>query len=105
MSKNTKVSALAEFDAAPYLDSEEAIAAYLTDTLEAGDPALLAAALGDMARARGMTEVAKASGLAREALYPCTPEQAASACGLLRGVFDRIPNTISQSHQHPMFHI
>jgi len=35
MSKNTKVSALAEFDAAPYLDSEEAIAVYLTDTLEA----------------------------------------------------------------------
>ena len=69
MSKNTKVSDLAEFDASPYLDSEEAIAAYLTDILDAGDPALLAAALGDIARARGMTEIAKASGIAREALY------------------------------------
>jgi hypothetical protein len=55
--------------------------------------ALLAAALGDIARARGMTEVAKASGIALEALYPSTPEQTASACGLLRGISDRIPNT------------
>ena len=44
-------------------------AAYLTDILEANDPALLAAALGYIARARGMSEIAKASGLAREALY------------------------------------
>ena len=69
MSKRTNVSELPEFDAAPYLDSEEAVAAYLTDVMEAGDPALLAAALGDIARARGMTEIAKASGIAREALY------------------------------------
>ena len=69
MAKRTKVSELQEFDAAPYLDSEEAVAAYLTDILEANDPALLAAALGDIARARGMTEIAKASGIAREALY------------------------------------
>jgi probable addiction module antidote protein len=68
MTKRTKVSELPEFDAAPYLDSEEAVAAYLTDILESGDPALLAAALGDIARARGMTEIAKASGIAREAL-------------------------------------
>lgn len=69
MSKRTKVNELADFDAAAYLDSEEAVAAYLTDILEAGDPALLAAALGDIAKARGMTEIAKASGIAREALY------------------------------------
>lgn len=69
MTKSKKVSDLAEFDAAPYLDSEETIAAYLTDILETGDSALLAAALGDIARARGMTEIAKASGIAREALY------------------------------------
>ena len=69
MTKRTKVSELQEFDAAPFLDSEEAVAAYLTDILEASDPALLAAALGDIARARGMTEIAKASGITREALY------------------------------------
>lgn len=69
MTKNTKISELAEFDAAPYLDTEEAVAVYLTDILDAGNPALLAAALGDIARARGMTEIAKTSGISREALY------------------------------------
>ena len=44
--KRIKVADLPEFDAAPYLDSEAAIAAYLTDILEASDPALLATALG-----------------------------------------------------------
>jgi len=58
-----KVTALPEFDAAPYLDSEEAIAAYLTDILQANDAGLLAAALGDIARARGMTEIAKSAGI------------------------------------------
>jgi probable addiction module antidote protein len=69
MTKRIKVADLPEFDAAAYLDSEEAIAAYLTDILAANDPALLAAALGDIARAQGMSEIAKASGLTREALY------------------------------------
>ena len=64
-----KVDELPDFDAAPYLDSEKAIAAYLTDILEAHDAGLLAAALGDIARARGMTEIAKAAGITREALY------------------------------------
>lgn len=67
--KRIRVDDLPDFDAAPYLDGEEAIAAYLTDILEANDPALLAAALGDIARARGMSEIAKASGITREALY------------------------------------
>lgn len=67
--KRIKVDALPEFDAAPYLDSEASIAAYLTDIIEANDPALLASALGDIARARGMSEIAKASGITREALY------------------------------------
>ena len=69
MTKRIKVADLPEFDAAKYLDSDTAIAAYLTDILQANDPALLAAALGDIARARGMSEIAKASGLTREALY------------------------------------
>lgn len=68
MAKPIKLADLADFDAAPYLDSEEAIAAYLTDILAANDPALLAAALGDIARARGMSEIARASGITREAL-------------------------------------
>ncbi len=69
MKKGIKVAKLPNFDAAPYLGNEKAIAAYLTDILSANDPALLAAALGDIARARGMSEIAKASGITREALY------------------------------------
>src|ERR1700753_3336112 len=69
MRKRFKVADLPEFDAARYLDNETAIAAYLTDVIEANDAALLASALGDIARARGMTEIAKAAGITREALY------------------------------------
>jgi probable addiction module antidote protein len=69
MTQRIKVSELAEFDASEYLNSQEDIAAYLTTVLEDNDPALLAAALGDIARARGMSQVAKDSGIAREALY------------------------------------
>jgi probable addiction module antidote protein len=69
MRKAIKVRDLPEFDPAKYLDNEESIAVYLTGILEANDAALLASALGDIARARGMTEIAKAAGITREALY------------------------------------
>jgi probable addiction module antidote protein len=69
MSKRIKVAELPEFDAAPYLESEATIAAYLTDILKANDAALPVSALGDIARARSMTEIAKAAGITREALY------------------------------------
>ncbi len=69
MIKRIKVAELPEFDAAPYLDNEETIAAYLTDILEENDAALLAVALGHIARARGMTEIARSAGITREALY------------------------------------
>lgn len=69
MNKRINVNELPEFDAAPYLDSEASIAAYLTDILDANDASLLASALGDIARARGMTEIAKSAGITREALY------------------------------------
>lgn len=69
MPQKIKVSELPEFDVAEYLNSEEDVAAYLTAVLEENDPALLATALGDIARSRGMTQVAKDSGITREALY------------------------------------
>ncbi|MBS7350769.1 MAG: putative addiction module antidote protein [Comamonas sp.] len=57
------------FDMANYLRSEEEIAEYLRQVLEDNDPAELAAALGHVARARGMTQLAKDTGLSRESLY------------------------------------
>lgn len=58
-----------KWDAADHLESVEDIAAYLEAALEEGDAALFAAALGDVARAKGMTQVARATGLGRESLY------------------------------------
>ncbi len=57
------------WDVTRYLDSDEAMAAYLDFALEEDDPALLAAALGDIARAKGMTQIARETGLGRESLY------------------------------------
>jgi probable addiction module antidote protein len=57
------------FDMANYLTNEEDIAEYLRQVLEDGDPTELAAALGDIARTRGMTQLAKDTGLSRESLY------------------------------------
>src|SRR5690606_13192051 len=65
----TKIADLPPFDMAEHLKTDEDVAAYLSLVLEEDDPAELANALGVIARARGMTEIASASGLTREALY------------------------------------
>ncbi len=57
------------WDPAEHLETEEDMAAYLEAALEEGDSALIAAALGDIARAKGMTQVAREAGLGRESLY------------------------------------
>jgi probable addiction module antidote protein len=57
------------FDPAAYLDSDEAVAAYLTEALATNDTPFIADALGVVARARGMTQVARDAGLSRESLY------------------------------------
>jgi len=69
MTKKISIAGLPEFDLAEQLKSEEDIAAYLTMVIEEGDTSELAHALGLAARARGMSEIAKASGITREALY------------------------------------
>jgi len=57
------------WDPADHLVTDEDMAAYLEAALEEGDPALVAAALGDIARAKGITHVAREAGLGRESLY------------------------------------
>ncbi len=69
MTKKIKISELPEFDPAEHLKDDEDFAAYLTLVIEEGDASELAHALGVVARARGMSEVAKDSGITREALY------------------------------------
>jgi probable addiction module antidote protein len=57
------------WDAAEHLKTKKDMAAYIACALEEGDSALIAAALGDVARAQGMTKIAKRTGLGRESLY------------------------------------
>jgi len=57
------------WDVVEHLETEKDITAYLEAVLDDGDPALVSAALGDIARARGMTEIAREAGLGRESLY------------------------------------
>jgi probable addiction module antidote protein len=66
--KKTKLKTTA-FDSAEYLDSNEAISAYVEEALATEDPAFIAKALGTVARARGMGQIAKKAGLSRESLY------------------------------------
>ncbi|WP_369987540.1 addiction module antidote protein [Pseudomonas xanthosomatis] len=64
-----------EFDAAEYLTTPEAIAEFMTDALQTGDASYVAKAVGVVARARGMSELARETGLSREQLYRSFSEQ------------------------------
>jgi probable addiction module antidote protein len=57
------------WDPAEHLETEEDMAAYLEAAFEVGEPSLVSAALGDIARAKGMTQLAHETGLGRESLY------------------------------------
>lgn len=57
------------WDASKYLETEEDMAAYLNAALEDGDASVIAAALGDIARAKGMTQLSKETGITRDGLY------------------------------------
>jgi probable addiction module antidote protein len=59
----------ARFDASEHLDNPEVIAAYISEALESNDPAFIAAAIGDVARAYGMSAIADAAGVSRGSLY------------------------------------
>ena len=58
-----------KWDASEYLTTEEDMAAYLNAALEDGDISVIAAALGDIARAKGMTQLSKETGITRDGLY------------------------------------
>ena len=64
-----------KFDPAEYLNSEEVQAELVAEVFESGDPKFIAHALGTVARARGMTEVSRESGVSREALYRALSEE------------------------------
>lgn len=74
------------WDPTEILSSDEAIEAYLEAAFEDGDPKLVAMALGNIAKAKGMTHVAKAAGITREALYKALSEKGDPKLSTLLGV-------------------
>ncbi|MBL8789387.1 MAG: putative addiction module antidote protein [Rhizobiales bacterium] len=68
MTRRSKIT-FSKFDVADYLDNEKVIAAYLSEAAQDDNPDVLLKALADVAKARGMAQVAKDSGLGRESLY------------------------------------
>lgn len=83
------------FDPARYLSSPESQAELLTDALEAGDAGYIANALGAIARARGMTEVARGAGVTREALYKTLSRTGDPKLTTLLGVIKSLGFTLS----------
>lgn len=65
----TRKQGLTAFDAADYIQSEEDMIAYLSAAFDEGDVNLIAAVIGDIAKSKGMTDVAQNSGLSRTSLY------------------------------------
>jgi len=76
----------AKWDVTEFLDSEEAIMAYIEAAFEDGDPAIIKKALGEVARARGMTAIAREAGVTREALYKALSEDGDPRLSTLMGV-------------------
>ncbi|MCJ2188976.1 addiction module antidote protein [Novosphingobium beihaiensis] len=79
---------LTPFDPAKYLDTEEDILYYLEAAMEGNDPKHIASALGDVARSKGMSEIARKSGLGRQALYNALSENGNPRLDTLMAVLD-----------------
>ncbi|HTW70501.1 MAG TPA: addiction module antidote protein [Acetobacteraceae bacterium] len=89
------------FDAARYLTSPEAQAELLNDALASGTAAYVARALGVIARARGMTEVAREAGVTREALYKALSEEGDPRLTTVLGVARALGVTLSAHIKEP----
>lgn len=78
------------WDAVEHLKTKEDMAAYLACAFEEGDAALIAAALGDIARAQGMTKIARRTGLGRESLYKTLSTAGNPGLATVIKVFDSV---------------
>ena len=91
---------ISDFDVSEYLDDESSIAAYLSAIMEEGDTHLLLAAIGDIAKAKGMSKIASDSGLGRESLYKALNSQAKPRFETILKVLSALGINISFSPQH-----
>lgn len=92
---------LSKFDAAEYLDSPEIITAYLNKALETGDSRYIAQAIGTIARAKGMSAIARESGLSRENLYRALSEDGTPEFGTIMKVLDAIDIQLEAKQKAP----
>lgn len=74
------------WDVTEFLDSEEKVNAYIEAAFEDGDPVIIKKALGEVARARGMSAIARDAGVTREALYKALSENGDPRLSTLTGV-------------------
>lgn len=89
------------FDPAKYLDDDEAIAAYIEEAIDIGDPAFIADALGVVARAKGMGQIAKDAGLSRESLYKALSADGNPEFGTILKVMKALGLRLSVGASHP----
>jgi probable addiction module antidote protein len=89
------------FDAADYLDDEESIAEYITAALEDPNPEVFLAAVRDVARARGMSQLAKDAGLGRESLYKALTPGAKPRYDTMLKLLHALGVKLSASPVHP----
>ena len=91
-----------KFDAADYLDSDETIAAYISAVLEENNPEAFLDALKTVARAKGMTELAKESGLSREQLYRSFSDKGNPTLKTMLAVMRAVGlDLTTRQHAHP----
>ena len=81
---------LKKFDVVDFLDSDEAIVEYLNVAIQANDPKYFTKALGNVARAKGMTFVSEATGLGRQSLYRALSEEGNPRIDTLFKVLDTL---------------
>ena len=85
----------AKWDGAEYLETPEAMAAYLEAAFEDGDPQVITHALGNVARAKGITQVAKDAGITRAGLYKALSSDGDPRLTTLLGVFKSLGLAVS----------
>lgn len=99
----TKINELKTFDPVEYLDSDDAVRVFLDDAFETGDPKYIAKAIGIAAKAKGMTELSKQTGIRREQLYQSLSEEGNPTLQTLMPVLNALGVRLSVNtiHQHP----
>ncbi|MBU6373087.1 MAG: putative addiction module antidote protein [Alphaproteobacteria bacterium] len=89
------------FDSADYIDTPEAVVAYLEEAFEDGDPQIIASTLGDIARSKGMALIAERAGVTREALYKSLSVDGNPRLTTLLGVLKALGLKLSVSIEPP----